>query len=77
MPHLRRPPSNQLPVIIPLLMDGLQDNWRCLYLGSPEMVQMVGEGLQERGVDTARETSRGALLLSSERRHNRREWSSG
>jgi signal transduction histidine kinase len=27
-------PSEQLPVVVPLLMDGLHENWRCLYLGS-------------------------------------------
>jgi hypothetical protein len=59
----------QLPVVIPLVADGLQDNWRCLYLGSPEMVGMVGDALSSRGVDVAYETKRGALVLSSERDH--------
>jgi len=62
-------PSDQLPVVIPLLLDGLQDNWRCLYLGSPEMVSMVGGALRARGVDVPYETQRGALLMSSARDH--------
>src|SRR5262245_44646943 len=62
-------PTEQLPVVIPLLRDGLGENWRCLYLGSPEMVAMVDGALETAGVDVARETSRGALTLSSDRSH--------
>src|SRR5215472_757017 len=62
-------PSEQLPVVIPLLTDGLHDNWRCLYLGSPEMVDMVGSALSSRDVDVDYQTKRGALLLSSQRDH--------
>jgi signal transduction histidine kinase len=62
-------PSEQLPVVIPLLTDGLQNNWRCLYLGSPEMVQMVDIALVATGVDTSRECERGALVFSSDRSH--------
>jgi len=62
-------PSEQLPVVVPLLMDGLQENWRCLYLGSPDAVQMVGAALASKGVDTTRETDRAALVLSSDRSH--------
>ncbi len=47
-------PSDQLPVVIPLLMEGLVENWRCLYLGSPESVQMVDTVLERKGVDTTR-----------------------
>ncbi len=62
-------PSEQLPVVVPLLLDGLQHHWRCLYLGDPEMVRMVAAALAAKGVDTARETGRGALILSSDRSH--------
>jgi len=62
-------PSEQLPVVVPLLLDGLQDHWRCLYLGSPEAVQMMDSALADRGVDTEREAKRGALIFSSERNH--------
>jgi len=62
-------PSEQLPVVVPLLMDGLQENWRCLYLGSPDSVQMVCAALAGKGVDMTRETDRAALVLSSDRSH--------
>src|SRR5579859_3008652 len=61
--------SEQLPVVVPLLIDGLQDRWRCLYLGSPEAVHMVDAALGDRGVDTEREAKRGALVFSSDRSH--------
>ena len=38
-------PSEQLPVVVPLLADGLRDNWRCLYLGSPDAVRERRRGL--------------------------------
>jgi signal transduction histidine kinase len=60
-------PSEQLPVIVPLLMDGLREKRRCLYLGDPEMVAMVDSALTTKGVDVARETERGALIFSSDR----------
>jgi signal transduction histidine kinase len=62
-------PSQQLPVVVPFLTAGLQSSWRCLYLGSPETVQMVNVALRQRGVDTESEMKRGALLFSSERSH--------
>jgi signal transduction histidine kinase len=62
-------PSQQLPVVLPLLVDGLERNWRCLYLGNPEMVQMVDTALVAQGLDTKREVEKGALLLSSDRSH--------
>jgi signal transduction histidine kinase len=62
-------PSEQLPVVIPFLADGLRNNWRCLYLGSPEMVRMVDSALAAEGIDAASELKKGALVLSSERSH--------
>src|SRR5688572_31611054 len=62
-------PSEQLPVVVPLLMNGLNENWRCLYLGSPEAVEMVDSALSTKGVDTKREKDRNALVLSSDRSH--------
>ncbi len=61
--------SEQLPVIVPFLIDGLGENRRCLYLGTPEMIGMVDSALAEKGVDTAGEIRRGALILSSDRSH--------
>jgi signal transduction histidine kinase len=62
-------PSQQLPVVVPFLTAGLQSSWRCLYLGSPEMVQMVDGALRQHGVDTISEMKRGALLFSSDRNY--------
>ncbi len=62
-------PSEQLPVIVPLLLEGLKEKNRCLYLGDPEMVQMVQGALHQKGVDIAHETSRGSLVFSSDRSH--------
>jgi signal transduction histidine kinase len=62
-------PSEQLSVIVPLLIDGLAEGRRCLYLGDPEMVAMVEAALASRGVDVAHETTRGALVFSSDRAH--------
>jgi signal transduction histidine kinase len=62
-------PSAQLPVVVPLLEEGLQDNWRCLYLGSPEALQMIDNALSARGVNTRQEMARNALVLSSDRSH--------
>lgn len=62
-------PSDQLPIVVPFLSNGLQENWRCLYLGNPEMVQMVGAALSSRSIDVAYEEKRGSLLLSSDRDH--------
>jgi signal transduction histidine kinase len=61
--------AEQLPVVVPLLEEGLSDNWRCLYLGSPDAIQMVDAALTAKGVDTHREMGRKALVLSSDRSH--------
>jgi signal transduction histidine kinase len=62
-------PSQQLPVVVPLLLDGLKDNWRCLYLGDPEMIDMIDSALAAHDIDTQREQARGALILSADRSH--------
>lgn len=62
-------PSEQLPVVIPFLLDGLRNNWRCLYVGSPETTQMVDHALVANGVNAVRERKRGALVISSDRSH--------
>lgn len=62
-------PRESLPVIVPLLADGLRGNHRCLYLGTPEMVGMVDAALSQQGFDTAAEVRRGSLVLSSDRKH--------
>lgn len=62
-------PAEQLPVVVPLLREGLAENWRCLYLASPDDVHMVEHALAQKGVDTKREQERNALVLSSSRDH--------
>lgn len=62
-------PSQQLPVVVPLLVDSLAQNYRCLYLGSPDTLTMVRDALTQRGVNTAAAVSRGALEFSSDRSH--------
>jgi signal transduction histidine kinase len=62
-------PSEQLPVVIPFLLDGLKNNWRCLYVGSPDVAQIVEQALVAHGVNTLREAGRGALVISSDRSH--------
>jgi signal transduction histidine kinase len=62
-------PCEQLPVVVPFLLDGLRNNWRCLYVGSPDVVQMVEQALVANGVNTVREAKRGALVFSSDRSH--------
>jgi signal transduction histidine kinase len=62
-------PGEQLPVVIPFLKEGLQENWRCLYLGKPEVVDMIRSGLTAQHVDVSREMDRGKLILSSDREH--------
>src|SRR5689334_541974 len=62
-------PTEQLGVVVPLLVDGLADHWRCLYLGDPDMVALIDDALVKRGIDTEREVDRRALVLSSDRSH--------
>lgn len=62
-------PAEQLGVVVPLLVDGLRDNWRCLYLGDPETLELVDAALNQRGIDTKRAAERRALVLSSDRGH--------
>src|SRR5579872_5743476 len=61
--------SAQLPVVIPFLVDGLRNNWRCLYVGSPEATKMVDQALVGSGVNTMREAKGGGLVISSDRSH--------
>jgi signal transduction histidine kinase len=62
-------PSEQLPVVIPFLADGLRTNWRCLYIGSPDLLGMVSTALEVEGIDPAHEVKRRSLILTSDRSH--------
>src|SRR5689334_19545770 len=59
--------SEQLPVIVPLLEEGLRANERCLYLGDPATIEMVQAALVERGVDVDAEIASGRMVFSSDR----------
>ena len=39
-------------MVVPLLMEGLTKNWRCLYLGSPDAVHMVDSALTVRATSS-------------------------
>ena len=62
-------PSRQLPALAATLRQKLGQNYRCIFLNSPPMVAGIGSYLAASGVDVARETQRGALILTSDRSH--------
>ena len=59
-------PSKQLPALVSVIREKLQQNIRCLYLNSPAMVAGMRSYLAAAGVDVAIETERGSLILTSE-----------
>lgn len=60
------PPSRQLPALVAVTLEKLQQNHRCLYLNSPTMVAGMRSYLAAAGIDVAEETARGSLVASSE-----------
>jgi signal transduction histidine kinase len=60
-------PSEQFPVIVPLMKEALEEGRRCLYLGDPAMIVRLSRALDSAGVDTAGESARGALQFSADR----------
>lgn len=62
-------PARQLPALAAMLRQKLSQNCRCLFLNSPPMVAGIGSYLAALGVDVARETARGALILTADRSH--------
>ncbi len=60
------PPSKQLPALVAVMREKLEQNIRCLYLNSPAMVAGIRSYLAAAGVDVAVEIKRGSLILSSE-----------
>jgi hypothetical protein len=63
------PPSRHLPRVASAIQDKLKQRHRCLYLNSPPMVAGIKSYLAASGVDVARETEEGSLVLSSDREH--------
>jgi hypothetical protein len=59
-------PGMQLPAIAAMIHQRLRDNFRCLYLNSPQMVTDLRSTLQAIGMDVEKEIKTGRLILSSE-----------
>ncbi len=62
-------PSRHLPVLAAAISQMLDRGCRCLYLNSPEMVAGMRSRLEAKGLNVAKETGRGALILTSEQNH--------
>lgn len=62
-------PSRQLPSLAALVVEKLEQNYRCLYLNSAPMVAGMRSYLAAAGVDVAHEVGKANLVLSSDQRH--------
>ncbi|MBK7362018.1 MAG: MEDS domain-containing protein [Micavibrio sp.] len=56
----------QLPAIAAIIHQKLRENYRCLYLNSPQMVTDLRSTLGGIGMDVEKEIKSGRLILSSE-----------
>lgn len=65
------PPSRHLPALSAAIQEKLQQNYRCLYLNSPQMVAGMRSYLAANGVDVFDATAKGSLVLSAEQHHLR------
>ena len=59
-------PVNQLPALAAVLKQKLREDYRCLYLNSPSMVEGLRSHLSSLGVAVANDITKGHLVLSSE-----------
>lgn len=62
-------PAKHLRGLAAAVVENLKKNKRCLYLNSPTMVAGMRSYLAAAGLDVARVTERGALVLSSDESH--------
>jgi hypothetical protein len=62
-------PLGHIPMIAAVIKARLEQNHRCLYLNSEQMVAGLRSGLEEIGVDVARETENNSLAFSSHWNH--------
>jgi hypothetical protein len=62
-------PSVHLTPVAKIMREKLSENWRCMYLNTAPMVAGMRTCLAINGVDVERETTRGSLVLRSEREH--------
>ena len=58
-------PSQQSPALASIIQKRLNDNYRCLYLNSPDMLANMRFCLQSRKVNVAEEIAKTRLLLTS------------
>jgi len=58
-------PAEQLAVVVPFIMDGLDRGERCLYIADGRIFDEVVQALAAAGVDIAQAYQRGALRLST------------
>lgn len=65
------PPSRHLPALSTAIVEKLEQNYRCLYLNSPQMVAGMRSYLAADGVDVLGATAKGSLVLSSDQHHLR------
>jgi len=65
----RGAPSLQLPKLVKVIQQKLDQNYRCLYLNSPQMVAAMRSYLAAAGVDVASETSKTNLVTSAKQDH--------
>lgn len=65
----RGAPSLQLPMLVKVIRQKLDQNYRCLYLNSPQMVAGMKSYLAAAGVDVAYETTRTSLVMSATQDH--------
>lgn len=62
-------PSRNLPAVVAVIKQKLQEKKRCLYLDRPTMIAGFRSYLAAAGVDVAQETTKASLVLSSDRPH--------
>jgi hypothetical protein len=65
----RGSPASQLPRLADIIRQKLSENYRCLYLNSPQMTAGVRSYLSVAGVDVKHEVDKGGLVLTSARGH--------
>lgn len=62
-------PSRNLPGLVPLIKQKLQENYRCMHLNSPAMIAGFRSYLAAADVDVISHVAGASLVLSSDQRH--------
>jgi hypothetical protein len=63
------PPSRNLPALVAVIKQKLQENYRCLYLDSPPIIAGMRSYLAAADVDVVYQIAKSNLVLSSDRSH--------